>query len=256
MSGYGRWPGVLWFLTLCIFAPAAQAAPEALSKVKAAIVAVGTYQAARSPSFQFRGTGFAVDDGHTIVTNAHVIDVTLDEAHQEKLVVAQPLGEGRVAVQETRLRANDPAHDLALLRIARPLPPLTVGDSDVVREGRLLWFTGFPIGTALGLVPATHRAMIAAMPPIALPQVHASQLSPAMVRQLGREPFTVFQLDATAYPGNSGSPLFDPESGAVLGVINMAFVKNSREAMLTQPSGITYAIPAEHLRALLDEPAY
>ncbi len=27
-------------------------------------------------------------------------------------------------------------------------------------------------------------------------------------------------LDATAYPGNSGSPLYDPETGEVVGIIH------------------------------------
>ena len=58
-------------------------------------------------------------------------------------------------------------------------------------------------------------------------------------------------LDATAYPGNSGSPVYDPESGDVLGIINMVFVKGTKETALTQPSGVTYAIPASHLRELL-----
>ena len=41
---------------------------------------------------------------------------------------------------------------------------------------------------------------------------------------------------------------------AVLGVINMVLVKATKESALTQPSGISYAIPAEHLRALLAKP--
>ena len=38
------------------------------------------------------------------------------------------------------------------------------------------------------------------------------------------------------------------------GIINMVFVKGTKEAALTQPSGITYAIPARHLQALLAKP--
>ena len=53
----------------------------------------------------------------------------------------------------------------------------------------------------------------------------------------------VFQLDATAYPGNSGSLLYDPETGEVVGIINKLFVKESKEVVLEKPSGITYAIP-------------
>jgi hypothetical protein len=45
--------------------------------------------------------------------------------------------------------------------------------------------------------------------------------------------------------------VYDPESGEVLGIINMVFVKGTKESALTQPSGITYAIPAKHLQALV-----
>ena len=63
--------------------------------------------------------------------------------------------------------------------------------------------------------------------------------------------FRVYQLDATAYPGNSGSPLYDPASGEVLGVMNMVFVKSTKENVLSDPSGISYAIPVEYLQRLL-----
>ena len=93
--------------------------------------------------------------------------------------------------------------------------------------------------------------MVSAITPIAIPPPLAAQLDPRMLRRLATGPFPVFQLDATAYPGNSGSPVYDPESGEVLGIINMVFVKGTKEAALTQPSGITYAIPGKYLRSLL-----
>ena len=39
--------------------------------------------------------------------------------------------------------------------------------------------------------------------------------------------FDAFQLDAIAYPGNSGSP-HEPATGQVVGVINSVFVKESK----------------------------
>ena len=66
-----------------------------------------------------------------------------------------------------------------------------------------------------------------------------------------RKSFDVFQLDATAYPGNSGSPLYDPDSGQVVGVLNMVFVKLTKEKILSDPSGIAYAIPVNHVKDLL-----
>ena len=66
-----------------------------------------------------------------------------------------------------------------------------------------------------------------------------------------RDGVPVFQLDATAFPGNSGSPLYDPATGEVVGILNMVFVKATKESALTQPSGISYAIPSRFLIELL-----
>lgn len=112
---------------------------------------------------------------------------------------------------------------------------------------------GFPIGSALGLTPVTHRGIIAAVTPIGIPQANSRQLNPALIRRLAGDTFRVYQLDATAYPGNSGSPVFDPDTGEVLGIVNMVFVKGTKENALSAPSGITYAIPVSHLRALLTD---
>jgi S1-C subfamily serine protease len=226
--------------------------PRAIERVKAAIVAVGTFQRARSPAFEFRGTGFAVADGRTIVTNAHVLPATLDADKFETLAVLIP-GIGRdVQLRPARRGASDIARDLVLLRMdGTPLPALAVRDSETVREGDSVLFTGFPIGSVLGPFPATHRGMIAAITPIAIPPANANQLDPATIRRLAGGAFPVFQLDATAYPGSSGSPLYSPDTGDVVGVVNMVFVKGTKEAALTQPSGITYAIPSRYLIDLL-----
>jgi hypothetical protein len=37
----------------------------------------------------------------------------------------------------------------------------------------------------------------------------------------------------------------------VIGVVNSVFVKETKEAVLEKPSGITYAIPVSFVRALL-----
>ena len=59
--------------------------------------------------------------------------------------------------------------------------------------------------------------------------------------------------DATAYPGNSGSPVYRAQDGVVIGVINKVFVKSTKENVLKDPSGITYAIPIRYGRALIDK---
>jgi S1-C subfamily serine protease len=154
-------------------------------------------------------------------------------------------------MQLAELTTTDEEHDLALLSLPDGrLPALDIGDSGRVREGELYAFTGYPIGMVLGLYPVTHRSIIAAISPNAIP-VHASrQLNIKMLKKL-ETPFDVFQLDATAYPGNSGSPLYDIDTGKVMGIINKVFVQGSKENAITHPSGISYAIPAEHIKRLL-----
>lgn len=122
-----------------------------------------------------------------------------------------------------------------------------------MREGQEIAFTGFPIGSVLGFFPVSHRGIVSAIPPIVLPAANARGLNAQVIRRTQAGAFRIFQLDAVAYPGNSGSPVYDVESGEVIGVINMVFVKATRESALSQPSGITYAIPVNHLQSLLEE---
>ncbi|HEY7787595.1 MAG TPA: serine protease [Casimicrobiaceae bacterium] len=224
-----------------------------IARVKRSVVAVGTFERDRSPAFEFRGTGFAVAGGTTIVTNAHVLPGVLDPARNEVLAILIPGPRPEAAqVREVRRLAIDPGMDLALLKLdGDPLPALKLGDSDKVGEGQEILITGFPLGGVLGPYAATHHGMISAITPIAIPQGRAADLNPALVHRLTSGSFPVFQLDATAYPGNSGSPIYDPDTGDVLGIVNMVFVKGTKEAALSQPSGITYAVPASHVTALL-----
>ncbi len=252
----GRVAFALFATGLVLAMPAQAGRVETIERVKGSVVAVGTYESTRTPPFQFLGTGFAVDDGTVIVTNAHVVPRLLDPARREALAILIPLSDqgdpNRVQVREAKEVALDPGSDLALLRIAPPaLPPLTLGRSADVREGQEIAVTGYPIGAVLGPHPATHRGIISAITPIAIPQPRAGKLNEQSIHRLAGGPFLVFQLDATAYPGNSGSPLYDPETGEVIGIVNMVFVKTTKEAVLAQPSGITYAVPSSHLRDLL-----
>lgn len=225
-----------------------------IEKVRPSIVAVGTFQQMRAPQFRFLGTGFAIGDGLRVATNAHVVPQTMDAgADPESLVIVVPgATPSAFKVRKAERLAIDAEHDVAILRIdGAPLPALVLRDSATVGEGAELLFTGFPIGAVLGLFPVTHRAMVSAISPIAIPSNDGKQLDPRAVRRLRDSVYPVFQLDATAFPGNSGSPLYEPASGEVVGIINMVFVKASRESVLAQPSGITYAIPSRYLIELL-----
>jgi S1-C subfamily serine protease len=156
-----------------------------------------------------------------------------------------------IEIREAAKVAESREHDIAVLKITgRPLTAMALGDSNRVREGETYAITGFPIGMVLGLNAVTHRAMIAAVTPIVIPQLSSQNLDKKVLTRLAA-PYNVFQLDATAYPGNSGSPLYHPESGQVVGIINKVFIQETKESVLQKPSGITYAIPIIHLHDLL-----
>jgi len=235
-------------------APAGDAVPV-VDGVKRSVVAIGTFERTRVPQFAFRGTGFVVEDGTLVVTNAHVLASTPDVVRMEQFGVLIPQPGGKAAsFREATKVSSDATTDLALLRIGgTPLPPVRLGDSDGAKEGQDVLITGFPIGAALGPFPATHRGMIAAIAPIAIPQSRSGELDAKVVRRLATGSFDIFQLDATAYPGSSGSPVYDAATGEVMAIVNMVLVKSTKESALSQPSGITYAVPAKYVRELLQK---
>ncbi|SOD40364.1 S1 family peptidase [Nitrosovibrio sp. Nv4] len=224
---------------------------KTIEHVKPSIVGIGTVQKTRSPPVNFLGTGFVLDDGLHVITNAHVVPEVLDNANNESYTVITGKGK-KPELRAATVAAIDKDHDLVLLKISgEALPAMQLGDASKVREGQTLIFTGFPIGMILGFYPVTHRAMVSSITPIILPAHNSRQLNAKMISQLQKPAYAVFQLDGTAYPGSSGSPLYDPETGLVYGVINMVFVKGKKEAALSNPSGITYAIPGNYIRELL-----
>jgi S1-C subfamily serine protease len=231
---------------------AAESLPLTVEKIKPSIVAVGTYMPKRNPRAVFLGTGFAVTDGTLVVTNAHVIPAKLDYEHLEQVGVFYRKNNEDKVIFATEV-ALDKEHDLAILRLKEgQIPPLKLGNATSAREGQLYAFTGYPIGMVLGLYPVTHRGIISAICPNVLPAISSGSINVKMLQRL-HDPYNVFQLDTTAYPGNSGSPLYNTDNGEVIGVLNKVFVQESKENVLSNPSGISYAIPINHVEKLLTE---
>mgnify|MGYP000017557584 FL=1 len=195
------------------------------------------------------GTGFIVANGFFAITNYHVVSEDLDPTIVESYVVLS--GEGTVVKKiKAEVLKIDPKHDLALLKLDSPLPALKLGDEELLEPGSEIALTGFPIGAILGLYPATHRGYISAITPDAIPALNSNQLTNTMMARL-KNVSLIYQLDAIAYPGNSGSPLYDPRTGEVIGVINKVLVKDTKESALASPTGISYAVPIRFVTTLL-----
>lgn len=248
-----RIPYRLLFIALALFTSLVQAEfVNIVAKIKPSVVGVGIHTPTSRPQNILRGTGFVIGDGHYVVTNAHVLPPELDENLLQKMAVF--IGSGKNAkVRQAEIVVTSELYDLAILKIqGSPLPAVTLADSLLIPDGSFIAFTGFPIGSVLGLYPVTHRGMIASTTPSVIPVPSAGQMTIKMLKRM-RNPYLVYQLDATAYPGNSGSAMYDMKTGDVIGIINKVFVQETKEAVISKPSGITYAIPVKYLHKIIKE---
>lgn len=219
-----------------------------VSKVKPSVVGVGFYDALGAQQHQLRGSGFVFADGMHIATNYHVVAQELDPQVVQHWEVYS--GEGKTPQRhKAEIIAIDPAHDLAILKIEKFLQPIKLASSELVSDATEILITGFPIGAVLGLYPATHKGIVAAKTPDAIPTAHSKQLNSNLLERL-KVPFTIYQLDITAYPGNSGSAVYRADNGEVIGVINKVLITAGKESALENPTGISYAIPIVHLKSL------
>ena len=248
-----------WVLVLFALAgwhgPVSASSPlaDTIDRVRPAIVGVGLVRREpRRVETTFSGTGFAVGDGTRVLTNYHVYQGIVKGRHKGgELAVFSGRGE-RAKVHRVVVEQVDPVHDLALLRLRTGrLPALQLADDRLLREGEDIAFTGFPIGMVVGLYPVTHRGIISAITPIVIPANSAKSLKAEQIRRIRERRYPVYQIDGTAYPGSSGSPVYLAGTGEVVAVINSVFVKGSKEAALEHPSGISYAIPVKYVNRLL-----
>jgi serine protease Do len=243
--------GPLAGLVLPALAQAQSSLPQVIAASKASVLPVGTFSATDSPRFGFRGSGFVVGDGTLVATNFHVLAPGAEADSGPVMMVL--VGSGASAQgRRAKVVATDRPRDLALLRIeGPPLAALALEEGGKPREGQSIALMGYPIGGMLGFATVTHRGILASITTAALPAATAQSLDPRAVLRLREGNFELYQLDATAYPGNSGGPVLDADSGRVIGIVSMVLVKAGRESALSNPTGITYAIPVQALHDLL-----
>ncbi len=156
------------------------------------------------------GSGFILGAAGEIVTNYHVVGGTT-----EIIVTLQDNTQLSAEVV-----AESPAADLALLRVHpdKPLPTVTLGDSDKLQVGETVIAIGNPLGlggsVSSGIVSGLNR------------DIHATEFD------------SFIQTDAAINHGNSGGPLFDSR-GQVIGM-NAAIYSPSDDS---GSIGLGFAIP-------------
>ena len=163
------------------------------------------------------GSGFAVGDGTLIVTAYHVV-----EHARSVRVLREGSGVADLELGALEIVSVDPDHDLALLRIDRPLPTLVVANDAAPGPGSPVLAVGSPQGLGLaftdGIVSRVHEW----------------------------KGIRVLQHSAPLSPGYSGGPLLD-EQGEVVGANNAGL---SAEA----GQNVNFAVAAMHVRALIAHP--
>lgn len=222
---------------------------ELLGQLKAATVALAVVdrnadpQPSRDQPFVILGSGFCIHKKGVIVTCAHVVEAFMEKSIKENLdsipeeqkskdlqeipdtrsfiphalfYVPKPDTQ-QVAIISSRVEIAmaKTDMDLGLLRLhphayfEQGYPTVPIEDFDEIHEGMEIATCGFPLGNKLfeqlGTVTSSFsRGIISSIIP-----------TPGAAR----EHVQGFQLDLRATHGNSGGPVFDWQSGRVLGVL-------------------------------------
>jgi serine protease Do len=164
------------------------------------------------------GSGFIIDAKGVVVTNNHVV-----EGAQSIIVRLQDGTE-----LKAELKGRDPKTDLAVLLVKsdKPLPTVSLGDSDTLRIGEWVLAIGNPFGlggsVSLGIVSARNRDISAG-------------------------PYDDFiQTDAAINKGNSGGPLFNM-NGDVVGINTAIFSPTGGSV------GIGFSVPSNTAKGVVNQ---
>ena len=185
-------------------------AEELAQKTKNSVVTLSHKD--RNGDHNGMGTGFVIDENGLIATSLHVI------GEARPVNVRFPSGKS-YAVES--IHAWDRKLDLAVIKIdASGLTPLTLGDSEQLRNGQPVVALGNPMGLEQSIVTGVVSG----------------------IREF--EHTDMIQLAIPIEPGNSGGPLLDLE-GHVHGLLNL-------KSTVTENLG--FATPVSKLKALLAKP--
>ena len=173
------------------------------------------------------GSGVVYKPGGYIITNNHVVEGA------DRITV-------KVGTEEipAKVVGRDPKTDIAVIKIARDLPPIPIGDSSKLDVGQSVIAVGSPFGldktVTEGIVSALNRA-----------ELGGSSNGPGA--SSGITAYTnLIQTDAAINPGNSGGALVDV-NGDLVGINTLI------AAPAQQSAGVGFAIPVNTVTEVADQ---
>jgi S1-C subfamily serine protease len=171
------------------------------------------------------GSGFVLDEGGEIVTNAHVVT---DESTGTRKPAEEVFVEfSNRNVLEAKIVGFDPFADVALLKVEPEgfaLHPLELGEDSELEVGEPVAAIGSPFGEqrslSVGVVSATDRAV---------KSLTQFQIEGAI------------QTDASINPGNSGGPLLEADAKVV-------GINQQIETSSGANDGVGFAVPVSAIK--------
>lgn len=193
-----------------------------ISRIQSSVVAINvtgtaTYYYQTYPT-EGSGSGVIVSEDGYVVTNNHVI------SGGQNITVY--LFDG--TTYPAKLVASDPDTDIAVLKIeATGLNAAVFGDSSTLRVGDFALAIGNPLGeyqgsVTLGIVSALNREI-----------------------ELDGEKHTMFQVDASVNPGNSGGGMFD-SNGMLIGIVTAKSISDNVE-------GLGFVLPINDVKPVVQD---
>ncbi len=178
-------------------------------------ISVTTNYFGQTTSAAVSGTGFIISEDGYIITNFHVVEYSVVYGYDITVLLHDE------SEYPAELVGYDEDEDLAVLKIdASGLTPVTIGSSETLRVGDVIYAVGNPLGELTytmtdGIVSALNREI-------------STSVSSSLY---------VFQTNVAVNSGNSGGPVYDT-SGRVVGVVDAKYSDTGVE-------GLSFALPID-----------